>query len=127
MCFIASPQCISSGLGKSKHAVERVYNCQFPSIAAWYSFGITPLPIPNFRHIFAVFINVLLMLDELVLELLLQIYALVARLRQAVDGVHYKMKAVQLIQHRHVEWRGNGALFLVAADVDIVVVGATVG
>ena len=47
-------------------------------------------------------------------------------LRQAVDGVHHEVEAVQIVQHRHVEGRGDGALFLVAADVDVVVVGAAV-
>ena len=58
---------------------------------------------------------------------LLQVDALVAGLRQAVDGIHHEVEAVQIVQHRHVEGRGDGALFLVAADVDVVVVGAAVG
>jgi hypothetical protein len=37
----------------------------------------------------------LLVLDELVLELLLQIDALVAGLRQAVDGVHHEADALR--------------------------------
>ena len=40
------------------------------------------------------FIYVMLVLDELVLELLLQVDALVARLRQAVDRVHHEVEAV---------------------------------
>jgi len=32
-----------------------------------------------------------------------------------------------IVQHRHVEGCGDGALFLVTADVDVVVVGAAVG
>ena len=87
----------------------------------------TPFPVADFRHVFAVFIDVLLVLDQLVLELLLQVDALVAGLRQAVDGVHHEMEAVQIVQHRHVEGCGDGALFLVAADVDVVVVSAAVG
>ena len=66
------------------------------------------------------------MLDKLILELLLQINALVAGLWQAVDDVHHEVKAIQIIQHRHIERRGNGALFLVAADMDILVVGPTI-
>ena len=45
----------------------------------------------------------------------------------AVNDVHYEVEAVQIVQHRHVERRGDGALFLVAANVDVVVVGAAVG
>ena len=71
-------------------------------------------------------VDVLLVLDELVLELLFQVDALVAGLRQAVDGIHDEVEAVQIVQHRHVEGRGDGAFFLVATDVDVVVVGAAV-
>ena len=46
---------------------------------------------------------------------------------QAVDGVHDEVEAVQIVQHRHVEGGGDRALFLVAADVDVVVVRAAVG
>jgi hypothetical protein len=35
--------------------------------------GRTPLPVPDFRHVLAVFVDVQLMLDELVLHLLLQV------------------------------------------------------
>jgi hypothetical protein len=55
-----------------------------------------------------VLVDVLLVLDELVLELLLQLDALVAGLRQAVDGVHHEMEAVEIVQHRHVKGRGDG-------------------
>ena len=71
--------------------------------------------------------NVLLVFNELVLELLLQVDALVAGLRQAVDGVHREVEAVQIVQHRHVEGGSDGALFFIAADVDVVVVCAAVG
>src|SRR5665647_2277637 len=86
-----------------------------------------PFPIPNLRHVLAVSVDVLPVLNQLFLELLLQVDTLVAGLRQAVDGVHHEVEAVQIVQHRHVEGRGDGALFLVAADVDVVVVGAAVG
>ncbi len=72
-------------------------------------------------------VNVLRVLDELILELLLQIEALVAGLRQAVDGVHHQVEAFQIVQHCHVEGRRDRALFLIAADVDVVMVGAAVG
>jgi hypothetical protein len=40
-----------------------------------------PFPIPNLRHVLAVLVDVLLVLDQLVLELLLQVGAVVAGLR----------------------------------------------
>ena len=36
------------------------------------------------------------------------------------------MKAVEIVQHRHVEGRGDRAFILVAAHVDVVVVRATI-
>jgi hypothetical protein len=71
--------------------------------------------------------NVLLVLDQLVLGLPLQVDALVPGLRQAVDGVHHKVEAVQIVQHRHVERRCDSAFLLITTDVDVVVVGAAVG
>ena len=47
-------------------------------------------------------IDVFLVLNKLVLELLFQIDAFVAGLRQAVNGVHHEMKTVKLVQHGHV-------------------------
>ena len=46
-----------------------------------------PFPIPNFRQVLAVLVDGLLALDQLVLELLLQVAALVAGLRQVVVGL----------------------------------------
>lgn len=40
-----------------------------------------PLPVANFQHVLAVLVDVLLVLDQFVLELLLQVDALVADLR----------------------------------------------
>ena len=44
--------------------------------------------------------------------------------RHAVDDVHHEVEAVEIVQHGHVERRGGRALFLVAAHVQVVVVGA---
>jgi len=42
-----------------------------------------PMPMADFRQILAVLVDVLLVLDQLILELLLEVDALVACLRQA--------------------------------------------
>jgi hypothetical protein len=47
----------------------------------------------DFRQILAVFVDTLLALDQLVLELLLQADAIVVGLRQAVDDVHHEVVA----------------------------------
>jgi len=80
------------------------------SLVAGYahSFWVVPFPVPDFRHVLAVLVDVLLVLDELVLELLLQVDALVAGLRQAVDGVHHQVEAVQVVQHRYVNFPSFG-------------------
>ena len=49
-----------------------------------------------------------------------------AGLRDAVDRVHDEMETVEVVQHRHVERRRDGAFFLVAADVNVVVIGAAI-
>jgi hypothetical protein len=85
-----------------------------------------PHPVANFREILAVFANVLFMLDRLVFELLLQIDSLVAGLRQAVDGVHHQVEAIQFVQHCHIERGRNGPLFLVTTDMEVSVVGTPV-
>jgi len=107
------------------------FNLETASVRHLYSLShscvLAPLPVPDFRQVFAIFFDVLLVLDKLVLELLLQVDALVAGPRQAIDGVHHEMEAVQIVQHRHIEGRGDGTLLLVAADMDVGVVGATVG
>ena len=85
-----------------------------------------PLPVPDLRHILAVLIDVMLVLDELVLHHLLQIGPLGTQLRQPIDHVLHQMKPVQVVLYPHVEGRCNRALFLVAPDVQVAV-GPAVG
>src|SRR3984893_11940377 len=78
------------------------------------------------RHIVAVACNVLLVLDQLVAHLLLCVSGKVAELRHAVDHVADEMEAVEVVAHDHIERRGRRPLLLVAANVDVAVVGAPV-
>src|SRR6202041_2855668 len=78
-----------------------------------------PLPMTNFRHVFAVLIDVQLVLDELVLDDLLQVRAFRAYLRQPIEHVLHQMKSIDVILHPHVERGGNRALFLIATHVQI--------
>ena len=41
------------------------------------------------------------------------------QLRHAIDHVAYQVKAIEIIQYAHVERRRRGALFLVAAHMDV--------
>ena len=90
-----------------------------------YSLG-APLPVPDFRHVLAVLVDVLLVLDELVLHHLLQVGPLGAQLRQAIDHVLHQVEPVQVVLHPHVKGRRDRALFLVAPDVQVAV-GPAVG
>jgi hypothetical protein len=63
-------------------------------------------------------------LDQLVLEMLLPVDSLLAGLRQPVDGVQDEVEAVQIVQHRHVEGGSDRTLFLVAAEMDVIMVGS---
>ena len=85
------------------------------------------MPITNFGQVFPVLADIFPVHDQLVPKLLLQRGTLAAGLRQTVDRVHDEMKAVQVVQHRHVKGRRDSAFLLVAADMDVAVVGSAVG
>src|SRR5712672_2792787 len=85
-----------------------------------------PCPVTDFRHVLSVFLNVMPVLDEFILKLLLQVDTRTARLRETVDGVDHEVKAVEVVQHRHVEGGRNRTLLLVAADMQVRVIAATV-
>ena len=91
-----------------------------------HSCGPAPRPVADFRQVLAVLVDVMLVLDQLVLDHLLQIVPLAAQMRQAIHHVLHQMEPVQIVLHPHVEGRGDGALFLVAPDMEVAV-GAAVG
>src|SRR5487761_1405951 len=94
-------------------------------ISSWlilFAARFFPFPVADLRQILAVFVDILLVLNELVLKLLLQVDALGARLRQAIDHIHHQMEAIEIVQHRHVDKHGDRALFLIAADVNVMVI-----
>src|SRR5207244_7399057 len=85
-----------------------------------------PLPVPNLWHVLPVLGDVLPVLKELVADGLLRVGRFRAKLRHAVDHVLDEMEAVEVVQHHHVERRGGRAFFLVAAHVEVLVVGAAI-
>lgn len=86
-----------------------------------------PLPLADLRHIFTVFIDVLFVLNQLILQLLLEVPPPRAGLRQAINGIHREMEAIKLIEHGHVESGRDRTLFLIAANVNAVMIGTAVG
>ena len=81
-----------------------------------------PLPIAYFFQILAVLRNILLVLYQLVVHLLDQMSALVAKLRQMDHSVFYKVEAVDLVLDTHIEGSRNGSFFHIAVYRHIVVV-----
>src|SRR6516165_6404418 len=67
------------------------------------------------------------MLGQLVAEMLLDVSGFGAKTRHPFDHVHRQMKAIELIEHRHVEWGRRRAFLVVAPHVHIVVIFAPVG
>ena len=85
-----------------------------------------PFPVANLRQILAVLIDVELVLYKFVLAQLLEIRALGPESRNAIDDILNQMEAIQIILHAHVECRGDGSFFLVAAHMDVAI-GSAVG
>ena len=71
-------------------------------------------------------IDVIAVLEQFLLQSLFQFEAFFADLRQAVDRIHHQMIAIQIVQHRHIKGRGDRALFLIAAYMNIFMVAAPI-
>ena len=86
-----------------------------------------PAPVLDLGHVVAVAGDVLLVLDQLVAESLLGISGHIAELRHPVDHVRRQMKPVEVVADDHVEGGRRRPFLLLAADMDVAVVGAAVG
>src|ERR1700680_998659 len=82
---------------------------------------VGPRPVPDFRHVLPVTIDIAFVLDQFIAQLLLQIDPPTAGLRQSIDGINPQVKTIQLVQPRHVERRGDSPLFLVSAHMQVLV------
>jgi hypothetical protein len=67
------------------------------------------------------------MLDQLVAEILFQVSRPVSESRYPIDSVAGEMKAIELVEYRHVERRSGRTLLPIAVDMKIIVVGPPVG
>src|ERR1700733_12360306 len=85
------------------------------------------MPVANMRHVVAMFVDVELVLDELVAQPLLLVTGDAVKLWNTVEHIACEMEPVEIVQHRHVERSGCGSFLLVPADVQVVVIRAPVG
>src|SRR6476659_11443043 len=83
-------------------------------------FLIRPFPIRNFGSIDPELVGVLLTRDALVHQLLAHVRAGNMKPRHPVDGVDGQAEAIGVIPDRKLQWSIDVTLFLVAADMDIV-------
>ena len=87
---------------------------------------LIPFPVPDLRQVLIVFVDVLIVLDELVMDHLLQVGPLGAQLRQAIHHILHQVEPVQFVLYPDVKSRRDRALFHIAPDVQVAV-GPAVG
>lgn len=88
---------------------------------------VRPRPVCGLGHIDAVLMSVIAAGDLLVQESLLGVTTYFLQLGNTIHDIHRQAEAVDVVVNRKFQRRVNAALFLITADVDVVVVGAPVG
>src|SRR5262249_17724350 len=88
---------------------------------------LPPPPAGDLGHIVAVSADELLVVVELVADRLLGVRGPRAKFRHPVDHVAHQVEAIEIIKNTHVERCCSGALFLVAAYVNVAMAGSAVG
>src|SRR6516162_5111803 len=96
-------------IGEQSHLIG--YACSLAvlrrtSIAAAPRRLIRPTPSLNFRHVFAMKIDVVLVLGQLVAEMLRRVRGFGGETRHAFNHIHCQMEAIELVEHHYVEWFG---------------------
>ena len=86
-----------------------------------------PFPIPDLRHIDAVIAYVLFVFDQFIPHGLFQIGSPRSNVRQTVDHILHQVKSVHVVQHRHIESRGDRAFFLISPYMNILMIRPSVG
>src|SRR4051794_11461545 len=86
-----------------------------------------PDPVLHLRQVVADLADVVPVPVALVDHLLVDERGLPAEPVYPVDHVHHEVVAVEVVHHHHVERGRRGALFDVAAHVDVAVIRAAVG
>src|SRR5437773_754795 len=92
---------------------------------AYLSLHVMPFPVANLRQVLPIFSDVFLVFDALVADRLLGVGGNRAQ-AHSVDHVRDKVKAIHIIEKDHIERRRGGPFFLVAAHVEIAVIGPSI-
>src|SRR5580704_6171261 len=87
----------------------------------------TPCPIANFWHIFAVGMDVRLVIQQLVTKKLLGVCGARAQTRHTIDHVTGQVESIEIVQHHHVEWGRGRSLFLVSTHVHTMMISPAIG
>src|SRR5690606_717934 len=126
---VSSPRWMKSSQGlwpKSSSALTGLVRLASSSLAISVLLFTPPRPLLHFRHVLAVLVNILLVLDQLVANVLLSVGRAGPQFRHPIDNVANQVEAIDVVEHRHIERRGRCSLFLVAADMQVVMIRAPV-
>src|SRR5215469_7632168 len=88
---------------------------------------LPPFPARNLGHVVAVAFDIRLVIDEPVPDRLLSVSSPGSELRYAINHVADEMEAIEAVQYAHVERCRGGALFPVAAHVEVAMTLSPVG
>ena len=88
---------------------------------------VRPLPLVDLGVIDAMLVSVVLALDLQIAELLFCVSADPLQLRHAVDHVDGQAEAIDLVLDGQIERRVDVSFFLVAAHVQVLVIGPPIG
>src|SRR6267154_3386344 len=116
----------SSGRGAAR-SKRHAFWLLDPELSTRIFILIRPFPIANFRHVVAIFADILFMFNEFVAQLLFKMRVHGAQSSDTIRNIAGKMEAIQLIEHRHIERSCGGALFAVAVHMKARVVRAFIG
>src|SRR5438128_1683709 len=78
---------------------------------------VRPFPVFDLGHVVAVFGDVLLMIDQLIAQGLVRAGGATTKLGHAIDYIEREIKAIDIVQHAHIERSRRSAFFLIAAHM----------
>ena len=81
----------------------------------------------DFRHVLAVLVDIVFVIDKLVPNELLGVSGHVSQLRYPIYNIRYQVKAIQIIANDHVKRCRRGAFFFIASYMQILMISASVG